>query len=200
MKKSSLFLLLAAAFLAACASVVNQPLTTVPLPAATLSADCPFQAAESGLSAPPADLYGKQPLAEAQVNVEDFVFRFWLYCDPALQLENQEAAYSAIPGLGLFASWRYNGPQVSGLYADFYGFEPDIFTSSAVDGPFYRAGSSYRSGITLSAEAAQEHLQQAAPFLYHIGLETPSGKKEAVFSFTLTLNQGKYALSAVTGK
>ncbi|GAB4501686.1 MAG: hypothetical protein Fur0035_12290 [Anaerolineales bacterium] len=192
------FLLLGVALLTACAPVI--PPTIVPATAPAVSAACPFQTAESTLAAPPTDLYGKQPLTGMQTTVGDFVFQLWLYCDPNLQSDGQGAAYSAIPGLGLFASWRYNGPQVSGKYGDFYGFEPDIFTGTSMDGPLYRARSGYISGITVSAEDAQKHLEQATPFLYHVGVQTPSGKKETIFSFTVTLQQDTYHLSAVTEK
>jgi len=198
MNKLSQFFLLAAVFLGACAPAVNFPLTETAVAEPTLSADCPLKAPENLPLAAPADLYGKQPLTGAQGNVGDFIFQFWLYCDPALQPDAQGAAYSAIPGLGLFASWRYDGPQMDGQYSDFYGFESDIFQGTGWDGPLYRARSGYSGGMAVSAESAQKYLQNGQPFQYHVGLQTPSGKEESVFSFTVKLEQGLYRVSAVT--
>jgi len=108
--------------------------------------------------------------------------------------------YSAIASLGMFATWRYNGPKIEGHYTDFFGFEPDIKNGTAWDGPLYHAGSGAHSGIPVTPSAALAYVQQGTPFQYHIGLETPSGKKEAVFSFTLTKNGAVYNLSAISNQ
>jgi hypothetical protein len=100
----------------------------------------------------------------------------------------------------MFAKWRYDGPQREGHYADFFGFEPDIRNATAWDGPLYQAGSGADSGIPVTLSAALAYVQQGTPFQYHIGLETPSGKKEAVFSFTLTKNGTVYNLSAISAQ
>lgn len=167
--------------------------TVVPVP------ECPFDAPTPTQQTPSA-LYGKTGLANAELSDENFTFTFWLYCDPTLQSIDEAENYSAIPSLGLLATWKYNGKKVEGHNADFGGFDNDIKPSTSWDGPLYRASSGFRSGIYLSQEIMTSKLQTQSPVSFTIGVDSPLGKNGAVFSFTIKKDGSIYIISDITSE
>jgi hypothetical protein len=183
--------------LASCTTVPS--LTNTPLKPTKTVAECPFKSPVLTQQTP-SDLYGKIGLANAEWKDENFTFTFWLYCDPTLQSASENDKYSAIPALGLLAKWKYTGKQIGGHNADFWGFENDIKSSTAWDGPLYRANSGFNSGIYLSQEIVANKIQTHSPFSFTIGLDSPLGKNGAVFSFTLKQDGNIYIISTITAK
>jgi hypothetical protein len=148
----------------------------------------------------PPSLYGKTGLATTELSYEDFTFVFWLYCDPALQPNSSGENYSAIPSLGLLATWRYTGRKVEGHNADFWGFEDDLNSSTSWEGPLYRAKSGFQSGIYLPEEVSSKKIETQSPFQFSIGVDSPLGKHGAVFSFTVSKDGDSYIISDITVK
>jgi hypothetical protein len=173
--------------------------TSVPTKAVEPVPECPFDA-PSPTQQTPSALYGKTGLTNAEFSDENFTFTFWLYCDPTLQPIGDTENYSAIPSLGVLATWKYNGKKVEGHNSDFAGFDNGIEPSTSWDGPLYRASSGFRSGIYLSQEIMTSKLQAQSPISFTIGVDSPLGKNGAVFSFTIKKNGNTYIISDITSE
>lgn len=173
--------------------------TSVPTKTIVPVSECPFDA-PSPTQQTPSALYGKTGLANAELSDENFTFTFWLYCDPTLQSKSEAKNYSAIPSLGVLATWRYNGKEIEGHNSDFGGFDDNIKPSTSWDGPLYRAGSGFSSGIYLSQEIMTSKLQAQSPISFTIGVDSPLGKNGAVFSFTIKKDGSTYIISDITSE
>src|SRR5688572_16379067 len=107
--KIGLTMVFISTLLASCMTA-PQPTTTSIETAAPVS-DCPFHSTVP-TDQVPSSLYGKTGLSKQELNYDNFSFVFWLYCDPTLQPTSSATSYSAIPSLGLLATWRYSGNKV----------------------------------------------------------------------------------------
>jgi hypothetical protein len=199
MKKTeiALAIILISALLSSC-MIPPQP-TSTPTEIIEPVVDCPF-----GSTVPtaqiPSSLYGKTGLANAELSYENFSFVFWLYCDPTLQPNSDGENYSAIPSLGLLATWRYTGNKVEGHNADFWGFGNDIKSNTSWDGPLYRASSGFGGGIYLPEEVVTNMIEAQSAFQFSIGVDSPLGKNGVAFSFTVKKDGDTYIISDITAK
>jgi Tol biopolymer transport system component len=166
---------------------VSAPRTVASLPAAKIDPQSCKPASEfAAARQPPSELYGYE-LIESTVLVDgNFSYDFWLYCDPALKPDDREH-FSAITGLGIYASWHYTGPEVNGKNEYYFQFEPDVpLGKTGWEGPLYKASTTgAKLGINLSEATVQAYIQQGTPVHFRTVVDSPLGKKEADLSFKL---------------
>lgn len=114
----------------------------------------------------------------------DFSYEVWLYCDPALQ-PNDQGNVNAIAGLGIFSSWRYNGPRVDGPVEYHYEFEPNVpLGETSLDGPFYKASAAGTGfGIDIAETTVREYIRHGDPVQFSILVDSPLGQNGVTFSF-----------------
>jgi Tol biopolymer transport system component len=134
---------------------------------------------------PPNELYGYDVVQGTSFVDGDFSYEFWLYCDSSLKPDDNEH-FSSVTGLGVYASWRYTGPEVEGTSQYHFAFEPNVpLGTTSWDGPFYKASGAGVFGVGLSEQAIQEHIQQGVPIQFHVVVDSSLGQNGATFSFYL---------------
>ncbi len=192
---SFLLLFLLLFFLSACSLATSDQVA--PLPVIDSSVCKPYVPG-AGESLP-GKLYGHGKVGQVRVINGDFTFDFWLYCDPTLQ-PSDPSHYSAIAGAGVYGAWKYTGEKVDGKIQDYWGFDSDVKASTGWDGPLYKASVDGGFGISLAEDAVAQHLKQKTPVRFSIMVESPLGKKGAVFSFDLRLTQKGYVFDNLSGE
>jgi Tol biopolymer transport system component len=140
----------------------------------------------STLESVPGDLYGHDIVENTSFVDGDFSYEFWLYCDPSLKPDD-EKNFSAIAGLGIYASWYYTGPNVEGENQYYFEFEPNVpLGRTGWNGPFYRASATgAQFGIGLSEATVRSYIQQGTPIQFSVIVDSPLGQNSATFSFHL---------------
>ena len=114
----------------------------------------------------------------------DFVFDFWLTCSPS-EGTSQKDQPTTVEGLGVYGGWYYGGAEVEGSTQEYWGFEADVFPTSGFTGPFYKAKSGFRSGITLSEDEINEYVKSGKPLHFQGKIDSPAGVYGAVLEFKL---------------
>jgi hypothetical protein len=133
----------------------------------------------------PSELYGLDVIQNTSFTEGDFIYDFWLYCDPALKPDDPEHP-SAIAGLGIYSSWRYTGPQADGPVRYYYAFDPAVpFGESGSDGPLYKASAKGKLGIDLSEKRVRDSIQQGNPIQFRVVVESSRGQDGAILFFYL---------------
>lgn len=133
---------------------------------------------------PPSQLYGYEPIQGISFVDGDFSYDFWLYCDPASASDSEQNSNAKV-GLGIFSSWDYTGPLMEGPVEYHYEFGPNIVLGGGNwDGLLY---STSITGAKLGVDLMeiQAYIQQGLPIPFRVVIDSPPGKKEAVFSFKL---------------
>lgn len=134
---------------------------------------------------PPSQLYGYEPIRGTSFIDGDFSYEFWLYCDPSLKPDDPNH-YSAIAGLGIYASWQYTGPEVKGASQYYYEFEPNVpLGTTGWNGPLNEASAGGKFGIDISETTAQAYLQQGTPIQFRVIVDSHLGQNGATLSFDL---------------
>lgn len=153
-------------------------------------------------SSAPSQLYGYD-IAQGTSFVDgDFSFEFWLYCDPSLKPDDQKNV-SVIAGLGIYASWDYDGLALDAPGTWQYEFEPNIpLGGGEWNGPLYSTSiTGARFGIDIDETTVQAHIQQETPIQFRTTVDSPLGQNGAIFSFNLeSTERGFRAVNLQTGK
>ncbi|MGE5641928.1 MAG: hypothetical protein ACM3Y8_02860 [Byssovorax cruenta] len=137
----------------------------------------------------PNELYGYDVIQNASLVEGDFTFDFWLYCDPSLNVNDQEH-FSAVSGLGIYSSWRYKGPSVAGPVEYYYGFEEnEVIGKSGSDGPLDQSSANGKFGINISEAVIRSYIQQGEPIQFHVTVNSSLGQNSAILSFHLEPTQ-----------
>jgi len=145
---------------------------------------------------PPNQLYGYEPIQGTSFVDGDFSYEFWLYCDPSLRPDDKEN-FSAIAGLGIYASLDYTGPTIDGPVEYYYEFEPNNpLGGGSWNGPLYNASiTGARFGIDISETKVREYIQQGTPVQFRVRVDSALGQNGAILSFNLEPTEQGYKIA-----
>jgi Tol biopolymer transport system component len=134
---------------------------------------------------PPNELYGYDLVQGISFVDDDFSYEFWLYCDPSLKPDKNKL-FNSVEGLGIYASWHYEGPRVEGANQYYFEFEPNVpLGTTSWDGPLYKASGTGSFGIVLPETRVRDSIQQGTPIQFRAVVDSPLGQNSAVLSFYL---------------
>jgi hypothetical protein len=139
------------------------------------------------------------PLGGGMVQVGDFLFDLWPYCDPSLSAEPLSPDHSAITDLAVYMSWSYNGPTLEEDYLqDFRCADESLGEFGTGHGLHKGSVGSYSGAVLLAQSSLQESIATGAAIICEAKVTIAGLPQSARLSFVLNKTPGGLELSPIS--